>query len=75
MNGPDTKEIFLRSILLRLPLLQLLLAPLPASAVVIIDWATVGDPGNASDFTGFGSVVETFRIGMLAVTNDQYAIS
>lgn len=66
----------MRSILLRLPLLFVLLTPLPASAVVAIDWATVGDPGNACDVQSqgcFGSVAESYRIGKFEVTNDQYA--
>jgi len=34
---------------------------------------SVGDPGNASDRTGFGAVAYTYRIGKLDVTIGQYA--
>jgi len=34
---------------------------------------TVGDPGNASDITGFGRVTYTYRIGKYDVTIGQYA--
>ena len=45
----------------------------PASAQVAFDWATVGNPGNAADTNGFGSVASEFRIAKHEVTNDQYA--
>ncbi|MFM8494183.1 MAG: SUMF1/EgtB/PvdO family nonheme iron enzyme [Planctomycetia bacterium] len=35
-------------------------------------WVTVGDPGNAADVTGLGSVAEPFLIGRYEVTNDEY---
>jgi formylglycine-generating enzyme required for sulfatase activity len=38
-----------------------------------IDWVTVGDPGNAADTTGYGSVADVYRIGKYEVTNAQYA--
>lgn len=50
-------------------------APLAALAVTI-DWATVGDPGNAPDLsTGFsrGAIDYEYRIAKYDVTNDQYA--
>jgi autotransporter-associated beta strand protein len=40
---------------------------------ITIDWVTVGDPGNAADTTGFGSVGYTYRISTYEVTNQQYA--
>jgi formylglycine-generating enzyme required for sulfatase activity len=46
----------------------------PASAVTI-DWATVGDPGNACDTQSqgcFGAVAQTYRISETEVTNAQY---
>jgi len=51
----------------------LLFALAPAASAVIIDWVTVGDPGNAADTTGFGSVSEVYRISKTEVTNAQYA--
>jgi formylglycine-generating enzyme required for sulfatase activity len=45
---------------------------LPAWAVVI-QWATVGDPGNAGDPATFrGAVPYTYQIGKYDVTNGQY---
>ena len=44
----------------------------PASAQVTFDWATVGNPGNAADNYGLGSVAYEFRIAKHEVTNDQY---
>jgi sulfatase modifying factor 1 len=44
----------------------------PAHAVTF-DWATIGNPGNAADDTGFGAVDYTYRISKHEVTNAQYA--
>lgn len=44
-----------------------------ASAVVTIDYITVGNPGNAADTTGYGSVGYEYQIGKYEVTNAQYA--
>ena len=41
---------------------------------VVFDWVTVGDPGNANDFTGRGRVNLVYRISSLEVTNGQYAV-
>jgi formylglycine-generating enzyme required for sulfatase activity len=56
-----------------------LLVSLPASAVTM-DWAYVGDAGNAADTelmndgtTGYGSVGYAYRISKTEVTNAQYA--
>ncbi len=43
------------------------------SAEVNFEWATVGNPGNTADSTGFGAVDYTYRIARHEVTNDQYA--
>ena len=43
-----------------------------AHAEVIIDWVTVGDPGNAADNRGHGAVAYTYRISKYEVTNAQY---
>ncbi len=43
-----------------------------AHAVVTFDWATVGNPGNGPDNTGFGAVGNVFRISKHEVTNVQY---
>jgi len=43
------------------------------AAAVTIDWATVGNAGNAADTTGFGAVSYEYRIGKTEVTNAQYA--
>ena len=64
--------------LFRLWLLLLVASPwLPASAsaVVTIDWVTVGDPGNGCDTQSqgcFGAVAYEYRIGKYEVTNAQY---
>jgi formylglycine-generating enzyme required for sulfatase activity len=49
-----------------------IILPSAASAVVVYDWVTVGDPGNANDSTGYGAVADTYRIGKYEVTNAQY---
>lgn len=40
---------------------------------VTIDFVTVGDPDNANDDTGYGSVDYTYKIGKYEVTNSQYS--
>jgi len=48
----------------------------PASAVVVFEWANVGNAGNAGDVQSqgtFGSVGYNYRISKHEVTNDQYA--
>ena len=58
---------------MKLPILLALLT-LPVSAVVSIDYVTVGNAGNAADpLTGYGSVSYTYNIGKYEVTNAQYA--
>lgn len=42
------------------------------AARVAFDWAAVGDPGNAADSTGYGTVADTYRISKYEVTNAQY---
>ena len=44
-----------------------------AGAAVAFDWAVVGDPGNAADANGFGSVPQAYLASKHAVTNTQYA--
>jgi len=44
----------------------------PANSAVTFDWGTIGNPGNAPDDTGFGSVDYTYRISKHEVTNSQY---
>lgn len=45
-----------------------------ASAIVTIDYVTVGNPGNAADpLTGYGAVGYSYQIGKYEVTNAQYA--
>jgi formylglycine-generating enzyme required for sulfatase activity len=45
----------------------------PANAAPTIDWVTVGDPENAADATGYGSVANSFQIMKYEFTNQQYA--
>jgi sulfatase modifying factor 1 len=40
---------------------------------VVIDMVTVGDPGNADDTTGYGSVGYEYQIGKFEITIGQYA--
>jgi sulfatase modifying factor 1 len=56
---------------LLLTLVALLLAA-PAYGVTI-DWVPVGDPGNATDVTGYGAVADAFQIGKYETTIQQYA--
>lgn len=44
----------------------------PTTAALVFDWASVGNPGNANDSTGFGSVDYGYRISKHEVTNNQY---
>jgi formylglycine-generating enzyme len=44
----------------------------PASALITIDTAWVGDAGNANDTTGYGGVGYSYGIGKYEVTLDQY---
>jgi hypothetical protein len=43
-----------------------------AQATPTIDWATVGDPGNAADTTNYGAVATSFQIMKYEFTNQQY---
>lgn len=43
-------------------------------AEVTFEWEVVGNPGNAADTTGFGSVGNEYRIAKHEVTNDEYAL-
>ena len=43
-----------------------------AEAEVTFNWATVGNPGNGPDDTGFGAVSYLYRISQYEVTNAQY---
>ena len=43
------------------------------SAIVTIDYVTVGNIGNAADTTGYGAVSYEYQIGKYEVTNAQYA--
>jgi len=47
----------------------------PATAAPIIDWVTVGDPGNTADndHGGYGAVESPFKIMKYEFTNQQYA--
>lgn len=52
----------------------LVVLPTPSQAVVTMDWAYVGDIGNAADpLTGYGSVGYGYYISKHEVTNAQYA--
>ncbi|MFN9133604.1 MAG: formylglycine-generating enzyme family protein, partial [Phycisphaerales bacterium] len=49
------------------------LAVSTASAQITIPTVPIGNPGNAADSTGYGSVAYTYNIGQTEVTNAQYA--
>ena len=44
----------------------------PAAEAAPISWAIVGDPGNAANSDGYGSVSQTYWISRTEVTNEQY---
>ena len=44
-----------------------------AHSAVTMNWADVGNAGNAPDTTGFGTVSSDYRIAKEEVTNAQYA--
>lgn len=53
-----------------------MLLAMPAQAEILIDWVTVGDPGNACDPQSqgcFGAVADEYRISKYETTNYQYA--
>lgn len=52
-------------------LAALLLLGVNANAVTI-DTVVIGDPGNAPDFNGYGSVGYSYRMSTYEVTNSQY---
>jgi hypothetical protein len=52
-------------------LVSLLIAS--SASAVTMDWTPIGNPGNASDNTGFGAVGYAYHIGTYEVTNTQYA--
>jgi formylglycine-generating enzyme required for sulfatase activity len=56
-----------------LPLWVALLWLTPPAAAVTVDWVGVGNPGNAADTTGFGSVASGYQISRYEITNAQYA--
>src|ERR1700752_2364486 len=56
-----------------LPLWAALLWLTPPASAVTIDWVPVGNPGNAADGTGFGSVASGYQISKYEITNAQYA--
>ena len=74
LGNPKGREpdVYQKKMLLLLTACALWLSSTPASAVTF-DWVTVGNPGNAADTTGFGSVANTYRISRYEVTNAQYA--
>lgn len=53
---------------------QLAIANQPAPVIEppFYEMVTVGDPGNAADYTGYGAVPNEFQIGKYEVTNNQY---
>lgn len=53
-------------------LFMLLLCGATAGGAVTFDWATVGNPGNGPDDTGFGAVNYVYRTSQHEVTNAQY---
>lgn len=63
------------SLVTTLSVVMAFVAPKPVHAdPVIIDWVTVGDPGNAADTNpaGYGAVSDSFRIMKYEFTNQQY---
>ena len=62
--------------MLRMLLTTLVLMASTAQATVVIEWVTVGDPGNVCDpqlLDCFGAVDDTYQISKFEITNAQYA--
>ena len=59
--------------IVHMALVLLLLHTNSECAQLTLEWATVGDPGNAADDTGFGAVSCVYLISKHEVTNSQYA--
>ena len=53
-------------------LMAAVLSGVTTHAAVTFDWASVGDPANAPDGTGYGSVATTYRIATTEVNLIQY---
>jgi formylglycine-generating enzyme len=45
----------------------------PATATVVIDYASIGNAGNANDTTGYGAVAFDYQISKNETTISQYA--
>jgi len=64
--------------LFALSLVAALLFSTAAAQAVMIDWVTVGNPGNAPDTrynaTGFGAVPEVYDISKFEITAGQYTV-
>ena len=60
-----------RFLSLVIALVTLSAASTPAEPITI-DWVTVGDPDNADDDTGYGTVADSYRIGKYVVTIQEY---
>ncbi len=58
---------------LRFALIATICGSPTSGLAVMIDWVTVGDPGNAPYEHGFGGVDYAYRIGKFEVTKRQYA--
>ncbi|MEY4243794.1 MAG: hypothetical protein RLZZ245_1379 [Verrucomicrobiota bacterium] len=67
------KPFFNRHITATLAVLLLFIFASDRGLALNMETVTVGDPGNAADDTGFGSVPTSFAIGTYEVTNSQYA--
>jgi hypothetical protein len=71
MGVKNTKNL-LRALVLSSAAVASLVGTGVASAAISIATVRVGNPGNAADVTGFGSVAYTYNIGEYDVTSTQY---
>jgi formylglycine-generating enzyme required for sulfatase activity len=61
-----------QSILVVVMVATILVCSTGVEATVVMDWVTVGNPGNANDDTGYGGVSYVYRVSTYEVTAGQY---
>jgi sulfatase modifying factor 1 len=72
-RGPHMSRSSLKALSLWLAAVACLLSSPAGAEPIAYQMVTVGNPGNANDTTGYGTVAEAFQIMKFEFTNSQYA--